>query len=118
MYQLGSLRERSPLPKKPRRQRIKTSSDLVTQIERVYGSNTPSQWGLSMRVRERPRKARMDWMREGGGCERRTGRGCAYMRAASALRPPDFPLGREFEEGVIRDIGVGDGIISFEVKDL
>jgi hypothetical protein len=43
---VGSLLDRSPLPKKPLRHSIAESLEFVTQTERVRGSNIPSQEGL------------------------------------------------------------------------
>jgi hypothetical protein len=53
--QLGSLRERLPFPKKPRLQRVMLSLRLVTQTERVVGSNVPSHRGFSTRVGNTPK---------------------------------------------------------------
>lgn len=52
----GSLRERSPLPKKPRLHKIVESLVLVTHTERVAGSKTPSQCGLYTRALEYPNR--------------------------------------------------------------
>lgn len=75
--QLGSLRERSPFPKNPRRHKINECSGFATQTERVVGSKTPSQYGFSTRASDRPSRPKTEPMRLGGGSTKRSGRGCA-----------------------------------------
>jgi len=41
--QLGSLRDKSPLPKSPRRHKIRECSGLHTHTDEVTGSKIPSQ---------------------------------------------------------------------------
>lgn len=55
---LGSLRERSHLPKNPRGHRIGAWSGFVTQTEGVFGSKTPSQceFGAAWRRLEEKRQ--------------------------------------------------------------
>ena len=89
--QEGSLLERSPLPKKPLRQRMAESRSLVTHTERVAGSNMPSQRGFSSLLLERPRRPRT-WpalLCVSGGAKT-SGRGCAYILLFSARRAPLF----------------------------
>ena len=57
-YQLGSLRERLPFPKKPRCQSIVAPApvfEFATQIERVAASSRPSTQGLSIRRGDSPK---------------------------------------------------------------
>lgn len=57
--QLGSLRERFPLPKKPLRQSSVESLELVIHTEHVAGSKSPSQCGLRIRVDDSPYRPRI-----------------------------------------------------------
>jgi hypothetical protein len=87
--QLGSLRERLPLPKKPRRQSASTSRASETQTERVAGSKTPVQRGFSTRAAAgaRPSRPRSERASAGAG-SKSSGSGCAYRRSFSARRKP------------------------------
>lgn len=86
--QLGSLRERFPLPKKPRCQRMLESFLLVIHTDLVAGSKMPSQCGLIVVLQDRPRSPSSFGA---GGSEKMMGRELAYILLFSARRAPPLP---------------------------
>ena len=69
-----------------------TSFELVTYTDFVAASNTPSQCGFRISVLS-PLKTPSDLNRDGefSTGENTSGKGCAYIRLFSDLRPPALP---------------------------
>jgi hypothetical protein len=95
--QLGSLLDRLPFPKNPRRHSVVASPEFETQAERVIGSNSAVQCGLRGRVKERPRNVYV-------GSGKIIGRGWAYILAVSARREEGLKDALEREVGLMSDM--------------